>query len=92
MLGNATQCLPAHRIELPVSVEEADNPLRLFERLDQPVQQNPIEAMILPSIAAAISRAGGYRPIVPNCSNAANFVSCQGLSDNPVHNTLKTAG
>ena len=54
LIGNATQRVPAHRIELPVGVEEADDPLRLLERLNQSVQQNPIEASVMPPNAVLV--------------------------------------
>lgn len=36
LLGNAPQRIPAHRIELPICVEEANDALWLLERLNQP--------------------------------------------------------
>src|SRR5262245_17683191 len=51
LLGNATQCVSAYGIELPLGVEEADDPLWLLERLDQPIQQNAIKAAIVPANA-----------------------------------------
>src|SRR6516165_7250806 len=44
LIGNATQRVPAHRIELPIRVEEANDALWLLERLNQPIQQVPIKA------------------------------------------------
>jgi hypothetical protein len=41
-----TQHIPADRIDLPVAREQADHPLRLLERLDQAVEQDPVEAAI----------------------------------------------
>jgi hypothetical protein len=38
LIGNATQRVPAHRIELPIRVEEANDALWLLERLNQPIQ------------------------------------------------------
>jgi hypothetical protein len=35
LLGNVAQRVPAHRVMLPVGVEEADDALRLLERLNQ---------------------------------------------------------
>ena len=35
LLGNVAQRVPAHRVMLPVGVEEADDVLRLLERLNQ---------------------------------------------------------
>jgi hypothetical protein len=44
LLGNVAQRVPAHRVKLPVGVEEADDALRLLERLNQPVQQDAIKS------------------------------------------------
>jgi len=52
LLGNVAQRVPAHRVKLPVGVEEADDALRLLERLNQPVQQDAIKA---PAINSAQS-------------------------------------
>jgi hypothetical protein len=41
--------VPAHRVKLPVGVEEADDALRLLERLNQPVQQDAIKAPVINS-------------------------------------------
>ena len=49
LIGNATQRVPAHRIELPIRVEEANDALWLLERLNQPIQQDPIKATIMPT-------------------------------------------
>ena len=35
LLGNVAQRVPAHRVMLPVGVEEADDALRVLERLNQ---------------------------------------------------------
>jgi hypothetical protein len=40
LIGNAAQRVPAHRIELPIRVEEANDALWLLERLNQPIQQD----------------------------------------------------
>ena len=50
----SAQHMPAHRIKLPVGVEEADDALRLLERLNQSVQQDAIKATVLPSNAVLV--------------------------------------
>jgi hypothetical protein len=55
LLGNAAQCLPAHRIQLAISVEEADDAFWLLKRLNQPVQQDPVKATIMPTNAALVA-------------------------------------
>jgi len=42
------------RLQLAIRVEEADNPLGLLKRLDQPIQQDPIKAPVLPTNAALV--------------------------------------
>jgi len=54
LLGNVAQRVPAHRVKLPVGVEEADDALRLLERLNQPVQQDAIKASVMPSNAVPV--------------------------------------
>src|SRR5215831_13382388 len=49
LLGDVPQHVPAHRVKLPIGVEEADNAFRLLEKLNQPVQQDAIKAPALPS-------------------------------------------
>jgi hypothetical protein len=44
--GNVLQDRLADRIQLATGVEEPDDALRLLERLDEPVDQDPIEAAI----------------------------------------------
>jgi hypothetical protein len=39
---------------LALRVEEADHPLRLLERLNQPIQQNAVETTILPTDAVFV--------------------------------------
>jgi len=51
LLGNAAQRISGDRIELPIGIEEADNPFWLLERLDQPIQQDAIKATIVPTNA-----------------------------------------
>jgi len=43
--------VPAHRILLPVGVEETDYSFRLLKRLNQAVEQEPVEAPIAESDA-----------------------------------------
>ena len=68
VLGNAAQHVSAHQIELPVGLEKADNPLRLLERLDQPIGQNPVEAPLMPANAVPVMLAESVHerpPLVP---------------------------
>jgi hypothetical protein len=44
--SGGTQHIPADRTDLPVAGEQTDHPLRLLERLDQAVEQDPVEAAI----------------------------------------------
>jgi hypothetical protein len=39
---------------LAVRIEEADDPLRLLERLNQPIQQNAVETTIMPTYAVLV--------------------------------------
>ena len=57
--------MPAHRIKLPVGIEEADDAFRLLERLNQTVQQDAIEATVLPSNAALVVFAKGVHEQPP---------------------------
>ena len=63
LLGNVAQRVPAHRVKLPVGVEEADDTLRLLEGLNQPVQQDAIKAPVMPSILRPLATCGtkGYQ-------------------------------
>ena len=46
-IGNAMQRAPAHRVQVSVGVEKTNDPLRLLKRLDQSVEQDPVEAAIV---------------------------------------------
>jgi hypothetical protein len=46
LAGDVPQHVAANGILRPVKIEEADDSFRLLKRLDQPVQQNPIETPI----------------------------------------------
>jgi hypothetical protein len=39
---------------LAIGVEEPDHPLRLLERLNQPIQQNAVETTIVPTDAVFV--------------------------------------
>src|SRR5579862_3982232 len=54
VFGNVAQDLAAHRINLPIGVEEADRALGLLERLNQTVEQNAIEAPVVPANAVLV--------------------------------------
>jgi len=51
-IGNAMQRASAHRVQVSVGVEKPNYPLRLLKRLDQSVEQNPVEAAIVKANAA----------------------------------------
>jgi hypothetical protein len=40
LVSDGAQRGPCHRKDLSIRIEEADDPLRLLERLDQPIEQN----------------------------------------------------
>jgi hypothetical protein len=63
LLGNIPQHVPAHRVKLPVGVEEADDAFRLLERLNQPVQQDAIKAPPWPLSPHSCRRLSGK----PSC-------------------------
>jgi hypothetical protein len=44
--GNLVQYVPTHRILLPVRIEKTDYSFRLLKRLNQTVQQQPVEAPV----------------------------------------------
>jgi hypothetical protein len=54
LLGNAPQRVPAHRVKLPISIEEANDALWLLERLNEPIQQNAIKTAIMPTNAVLV--------------------------------------
>jgi hypothetical protein len=49
LVSDVAQGGPRHRIDLSISIEEADDPLRLLERLNQPIEQNAVETTIVPT-------------------------------------------
>jgi hypothetical protein len=48
---NVVQYVATHRILLPVRIEKSDHSLRLLKRLNQTVQQQPVEAPVTESDA-----------------------------------------
>ena len=54
LLSNAPQRIPAHWIELPIRIEEANDALWLLERLNQSVQQDAVKATIVPTNAVLV--------------------------------------
>jgi hypothetical protein len=46
LIGDVAQCIPAHEPVVAVGVEEPDDALGLLERLDHPVEQDPIKASV----------------------------------------------
>ena len=54
VIGNAMQRVPAHRVYLPVGIEKPNHSFRLLKRLDQSVEQDPIEAAIAKADAGLV--------------------------------------
>src|SRR5215475_1888274 len=51
LVSDVAQGGTCHWIDLSIRIEEADDPLRLLERLNQPIQQNAVETTIMPTDA-----------------------------------------
>ena len=49
LAGDLAQYIPAHRILLAIRVEETDHALLLLKRLNETVQQKPVETPITES-------------------------------------------
>jgi hypothetical protein len=54
LISDLPQYIPAYRILIAIGTEEPHDSLGLLERLDQPVEQNPIEAAISESNAILV--------------------------------------
>src|SRR6202167_3070030 len=54
LISDLPQYIPAHRILIAIGTEEHHDSLRVLERFDQPVEQNPIEAAISESNAILV--------------------------------------
>jgi hypothetical protein len=54
LFGNAPQRTPTHWIKLPIRVEEANDALRLLERLNQSIQKDAIKATVVPTNAVLV--------------------------------------
>ena len=65
LFSGGAQHIAADRIDLPVAVEEADHPLRLLERLDQAVEQDPVEAAIAEADAVLVVLVKGVHHRLP---------------------------
>jgi hypothetical protein len=46
----------------PVETEKANNPFWLLERLNRPIQQNPIEASVMPANVFVVLEEGVHEP------------------------------
>src|SRR5262249_19349386 len=83
LLGNAAQDLPANWIDLPVGIEEPDHPLWLLKRLDQPVQQDPVKATVVPADAVLVVFVEGVheRPprLVRHQDDSSSLCSISGI-------------
>jgi hypothetical protein len=47
-VGGGIGGVSGHRVQLAIGIEKTDDPLWLLERLNQPVQQNPVKTAIMP--------------------------------------------
>jgi hypothetical protein len=79
--GNVRQHGFAHRILLSVRVEEPDDTLRLLERLDQPVDQDPIEAPIRETNAILVMLVEGVHGHPPGFSTQKDIAMNAPTSD-----------
>jgi hypothetical protein len=68
LCGNVFQDRSADRIQLAIRVEESDDALRLLERLDEPVDQDPIEAPIPETNAILVMLVEGVHDDPPGFS------------------------
>jgi hypothetical protein len=54
LLGDRTQCVPGYRVELSVGIKESEYPFRLLERLNEAIEQDPVEAAVVPGDAILV--------------------------------------
>jgi len=54
LVSNVAQGEPCHRKDLSIGTEEANDPLWLLERLDQPIEQNAVKTTIVPTDAVFV--------------------------------------
>ncbi len=66
LLGGAAQDITADRIELPIGSEKAHHPLGLLKRLDEPVQQNPVETPIAKANTVPVMLVEGVHGRLPD--------------------------
>jgi hypothetical protein len=59
LLRGAAQDIAADRIEAPIGIEKADDPLGLLKWLDEPVQQNPVKTPIAKANAVPVMLVEG---------------------------------
>src|SRR5215471_12257018 len=65
LVGDAAQGGSRHRIDLSIRIEEADDPLGLLERLDQPIEQNAVKTTIVPMDAVFVVLEEGVHARLP---------------------------
>jgi hypothetical protein len=80
-VSDAAQSVPRHRVELAVRIEEPDHPLRLLERLNQSIQQNAIEAAIVPIYAVPVVLVKGVHDRPPLLCQGQDRSSYSGSSN-----------
>ena len=78
LVSDGAQGGSRHRIDLSIRIEEADDPLRLLERLDQPIEQNAVKTTIVPTDAVFVVLEEGVhdRPQLPRRSRDRSGYLC----------------
>jgi len=65
LFSSTAQHIAADRIDLPIAVEKPDDPLGLLKRLDQAVEQNPVETAIAEADAVPVMLVKGVHRRLP---------------------------
>src|SRR5215471_21650408 len=85
LVSDVAQGEPCHRKDLSIGTEEANDPLWLLERLDQPIEQNAVKTTIVPTDAVFVVLEEGVhdRPQLPRCSRDRSGYLCPSKSFQP---------
>src|SRR5215475_5068829 len=75
LVSDVAQGGTCHWIDLSIRIEEADDPLRLLERLNQPIQQNAVETTIMPTDAIFVVLEEGIHDRPSGCPATAGIVA-----------------
>jgi hypothetical protein len=71
LLGDCTQCVPGHRVKLSVGIKESDYPFRLLERLNEAIEQDPVEAAVAPRDPILVMIVEGVHERLPTDGTSA---------------------